>query len=64
MSGTDGTPTSTPLPDTAAQLGLSKEDWLIIDEALHRIARSLRRIEKEEQSQKRKAADGQLSANQ
>jgi hypothetical protein len=27
--------------------GFSKEDWLIIDEALHRVARSLRKIEKE-----------------
>jgi hypothetical protein len=62
MPGTDVTPT--PTPDTTAQLGLSKEDWLIIDEALHRVARSLRKIEKEEKLQKLKEADGQLPANQ
>jgi hypothetical protein len=53
-----------PPPDTTAQLGLCKEDWLIIDEALHRVARSLRKIENEEKQKRLEAADGQLPANQ
>lgn len=62
MHGTDVTPT--PLPDTPGQCGLCKEDWLIIDEALHRVARSLRKIEREEKRKKLEAADGHLPANQ
>ncbi len=42
----------------------SKEDWLIIDEILHRVARSLRKIEKEEQTEKLQAADDQPPAVQ
>lgn len=62
MESIDATPT--PVPDTTPQPALSKEDWLIIDNALHRVARSLRKIEKEEKVQRLKAADGQLPANQ
>ena len=40
-------------------LDLSKEDWLIIDEALHRVARSLRKIETEEKRKKLQGAEGQ-----
>ncbi len=58
MSDTDATPT--PSPSTVGQLGLCKEDWLIIDEALHRVARSLRKIEKEEKRRKLKEAEGQF----
>ncbi len=43
---------------------LSEEDWIIIDEALNRIARSLRKIEKEEQAKKLKADESPLQANQ
>ncbi len=50
------------LPSIAANtgaMGLCKEDWLIIDEALHRVARSLRRIETEEKRKKLQGAEGQ-----
>ncbi len=49
---------------TMESLGLCTEDWLIIDEALHRVARSLRKIEKEEKRKKLEEADGQCSADQ
>jgi hypothetical protein len=42
--------------------GFSKEDWLIIDEALNRVAKALRKIEKEEQAQQLKAAERHLPA--
>ncbi len=50
----------TPLTKPA---GFSKEDWLLIDEALQRAARSLRKIEREEE-RKRQAADGQAPATE
>ena len=43
--------------------GFSKEDWLLIDEALQRMARLLRRIEQEEE-RKRQRADGQAPATE
>lgn len=45
-------------------LGFSEEDWLIIDEALHRVARSLRKIEREEQLKQLQEAEGHLPAHQ
>ncbi len=41
--------------------GFSKEDWFLIDEALQRVARSLRKIEQEERK-RLQAADGQAPA--
>ena len=41
--------------------GFSREDWLLIDEALQRAARLLRKIEREGEV-KRQAADGQAPA--
>ncbi len=52
--------TETPLIKPA---GFSKEDWFLIDEALQRVARSLRKIEREEE-RKSQAADGQAPATE
>jgi hypothetical protein len=41
---------------TTEPLGFCKEDWLVIDEALHRVARSLRKIEREEKLKKLREA--------
>lgn len=41
--------------------GFSREDWLLIDEALQRVARSLRKIEQEERK-RLQAAAGQAPA--
>jgi hypothetical protein len=41
--------------------GFSREDWLLIDEALQRVARLLRKIEREGE-RKRQAVDGQAAA--
>ena len=38
-------------------LGLSKEDWFIIDEALNKVAKSLRKIEKEQRREELEAVE-------
>lgn len=64
MNERDGNTGEAARAGTMESVDLCTEDWLIIDEALHRVARSLRKIEKEEKLKKLEEAEGQYSADQ